>query len=156
MTTGPTETISFIWRTLVNLMTLHPLPFQRSSRELSKATGFSPFGGLMMASMLPLMKKPSKEPPAGSCCTCSFTTPQHTSYKQLDTLHTSWGFPPFHPCSQVQQLALQAPRAPLPPFWHPWFPAVLHAGSSLCSSHARTTTCPNPSHPPLPGMHLQP
>uniref|UniRef100_A0A663FBR3 HSF-type DNA-binding domain-containing protein n=1 Tax=Aquila chrysaetos chrysaetos TaxID=223781 RepID=A0A663FBR3_AQUCH len=59
------------------------------------------------------------------------------------------GLPAFPPL-ELGMAALQAAGAALPPFWHPWFPMVLHAGSSLCSGHARATARPNPSHPSLP------
>lgn len=52
---------------------------------------------------------------------------------------------PAFPLLQPGTAALQAPGAALPPFWYPWFPTIVHAGSSLCSDHAGTTAHPNPS-----------
>ncbi|XP_009892130.1 PREDICTED: uncharacterized protein LOC104294241 [Charadrius vociferus] len=50
-------------------------------------------------------------------------------------------FPPLQPGTAP----LQALGLALLPFWHPWFPKVVHAGSSLCSNHAGTTVHPNPT-----------
>lgn len=56
-----TNRVHSIWRrALVKLMTLHPSLFQRRSEEHTKATCFSPFGGLMMASVLPSVRNPSE------------------------------------------------------------------------------------------------